>query len=63
MAGRASDQAGDKSAAHDYATRADQACNELQQKWGADAYKSYLRRADIQMYRKQLAQLLLTAAK
>jgi len=57
IAGRASDQAGDKSATQSYVTRANQACNELQQKWGADAYESYLRRPDIQMYRRQLAQL------
>ena len=57
IAGRASDQAGDKSATQNYVTRANQACNELQQKWGADAYESYLRRPDIQMYRRQLAQL------
>src|SRR5205814_10183104 len=44
IAGRASDQAGDKSATQSYVTRANQACNELQQKWGADAYGSYLRR-------------------
>ena len=57
IAGRASDQAGDKSATQNYVTRANQACNELQQKWGADAYESYLRRPDIHMYRRQLAQL------
>ena len=57
IAGRASDQAGDKSATQSYVTRANQACNELQQKWGADAYESYLRRPDIQIYRRQLAQL------
>jgi tetratricopeptide (TPR) repeat protein len=57
IAARASDAAGDKSAARDYAARADAACNALQQIWGADSYASYLRRPDIQMYRKQLTQL------
>ncbi len=57
IAARANDQAGDKSAARDYATRADKACSELQSLWGADAYQSYLRRPDIDMYRKQLVQL------
>ena len=52
----------DKSAAQSYATRADQACGELKQKWNTEAYEGYLRRPDIQMYRKQLAKLL-TAAK
>jgi hypothetical protein len=58
IAARASDLAGNKSAAQDYAARADKACSELQQKWGADSYESYLRRPDIQAYRAQLAQLL-----
>jgi len=58
IAARASDLAGNKSAASDYATRADGACNALSQVWGAEAYQSYLRRPDIQSYRKQVAQLL-----
>ena len=57
IAARASDLAGNKAAARDYASRADIACNALQQIWGAEAYQGYLRRPDIQMYRKQLAQL------
>jgi serine/threonine protein kinase len=57
IAARASDAAGDKSAAHDYASRADAACNALQQIWGANSYESYLRRPDIQVNRKQLAQI------
>jgi eukaryotic-like serine/threonine-protein kinase len=61
IAARASDLAGDKSTARDYASRADSVCNSLQQVWGADAYESYLRRPDIQMYRKQLAQILQNA--
>ena len=57
IAARASDAGGDKSAARDYAARADAACNALRQIWGADSYESYLRRPDIQMYRNQLMQL------
>ena len=57
IAARASDAAGDKSSAHDYAARADAACTALQQILGADSYEGYLRRPDIQMYRKQLAQV------
>ncbi len=57
IAARASDAAGDKSAARDYASRAEAACNALQQIWGADSYESYLRRSDIQIYRKQLGQI------
>ena len=58
IAAQASDLAGNKSAAQDYASRADQTCNALQQKWGADAYQSYLKRPDIQTSRKQLSDLL-----
>ena len=58
IAARASDLAGDKSTARAYASRADAACNALQQVWGVEAYQTYLRRPDIQMYRKQLAQIL-----
>jgi hypothetical protein len=58
IAARASDLAGNRSAAQDFAARADKACSELQQRWGADNYESYLRRPDIQAYRTQLAQLL-----
>jgi len=57
IAARATDLAGDKSAARDYASRADAACSTLQQTWGEEAFRSYLRRPDIQMYRQQLAQL------
>ncbi len=57
IAARASDLAGDKTAARDYAAQAETACNALQQILGAENYESYLRRPDIQMYRKQLAQL------
>jgi len=57
IAARASDAAGDKSAARDYASRADAACSALQQIWGANSYESYLRRPDIQIYRKQLDQI------
>jgi serine/threonine protein kinase/lipopolysaccharide biosynthesis regulator YciM len=57
IAARASDIAGDKSAARDYAARAEAACNALQQIWGFASYQSYLRRPDIQSYRKQLTQI------
>ena len=57
IAARASELAGNKSAASDYATKADAACNALSQVWGAEAYQGYLRRPDIQTYRKQVAQL------
>src|SRR5204862_7725957 len=58
IAARASEAAGDKSAAHDFAMRADTACATLQQTRGDEAYGGYLRRPDIQLYRQQLAQIL-----
>jgi tetratricopeptide (TPR) repeat protein len=58
VAARASQRAGDKSAMQDYASRAEGLCAGLQQKWGAEAYRDYLRRPDIQAYRTQIAQIL-----
>ncbi len=58
MAARASQLAGNRSAARDYASRADGLCAGLQQKWGAEAYAGYLRRPDIENYRRQLVQIL-----
>ncbi len=58
IAARASDLSGNKSAAYDYALRADSLCAGLEQKWGKDAYEGYLRRPDIQSYRNQVAQIL-----
>jgi tetratricopeptide (TPR) repeat protein/tRNA A-37 threonylcarbamoyl transferase component Bud32 len=58
IAARASDLAGNKPAAREYAARAEQTGNALQQKWGAEAYQGYLKRPDIQMYQKQLTDLL-----
>ena len=51
-------QLADKSKMQEYASRADALCSGLQQKWGAEAYNDYLRRPDIQTYRRQLAQML-----
>ena len=58
VAARASQLAGNTSAMTEYASRADSLCVGLQQKWGANAYNGYLRRTDIQAYRRDLAQIL-----
>jgi len=58
IAARASSLAGNKSAARDYASRADKLCSGLEQKWGKESYNTYLSRPDIQNYRKQLDQIL-----
>jgi serine/threonine protein kinase len=58
FAARASELAGDKTAARDYGSQADTLCAGLEQKWGKEAYAGYLRRPDIQNYRNQLAQIL-----
>lgn len=58
MAARASQLAGDGPAAQQYASRARGACDGLRQTWGVDAYEGYLRRPDIQAYRRQIEQIL-----
>jgi len=58
IAARANQLAGDKSAAQQYASRADSLCDGLRQTWGDDAYEGYLRRPDIQAYRRQIDQIL-----
>jgi len=44
--------------AREYASYADKRLSELEQKWGAEAYKGYLARSDIMQFRKRLDQLL-----
>jgi tetratricopeptide (TPR) repeat protein len=58
IAARASDLAGNNSAALQYASQADSLCASLEQKWTREAYDGYLRRPDIQNYRNQVAQIL-----
>ena len=58
IAARASDLAGNTSAALGYASQADSLCASLEQKWSKEAYDGYLRRPDIQNYRNQLTQIL-----
>jgi len=60
LAGRASQLAGDRADAQTCASRADSLCTSLQAKWGKDSYESYLRRPDIEKYRRQLTQLLVS---
>ena len=42
----------------EYATQAETVLSNLTQKWGAEAYQSYLVRPDVRRSRKQLGQLL-----
>ena len=49
---------GDSSMAYDYAVRAETGRAALQARWGDDNYRGYVRRPDIQVRLKQLAQLL-----
>jgi serine/threonine protein kinase/lipopolysaccharide biosynthesis regulator YciM len=58
IAARASQSTGDTAAMKEYADRAEALRAGLQQKWGAEAYGDYLRRPDIQAYRRQNDQLL-----
>ena len=57
IAARASQLAGNRAAAQEYASRADSLCEGLRQQWGSDAYEGYLRRPDIQSYRSQITQI------
>lgn len=55
VAARASRSAGQTEKSAEYASRADSLLQGLQQRWGADNYNSYLKRPDIQFYRKWLS--------
>jgi tetratricopeptide (TPR) repeat protein len=57
VAARASQRAGNLEAARDYASRATNLLAELQQMWGAAAFEIYQARPDVQLGRKQLAEL------
>ena len=51
---RASQQLGDNSRASELSAQGKSVLLQLQQKWGEDAYKTYILRPDIQVYYKQL---------
>ncbi len=51
---RASKLLGDETKAHENASRANDALLNLQQKWGAEAYRSYLARPDMTRLQRQL---------
>jgi serine/threonine protein kinase/Tfp pilus assembly protein PilF len=52
---------GDKISAAEYAVRTKDLLSKLEQRWGVDNYNSYLRRPDVQRYRKQLDQIAASA--
>jgi hypothetical protein len=58
IAARASKRLGNEAAADQYASYAVNRLSELEQKWGSEAYNSYLTRSDITRFRKQTDQLL-----
>ena len=58
MAARASQIAGNRPLANQYATQSKLLCEGLREKWGADAYEGYLRRPDIRNYRSQIDQII-----
>ena len=58
IAARASKQLGNEAAADQYASYALNRLSELEQKWGSEAYNSYLTRTDVMHFRKQTEQLL-----
>jgi tetratricopeptide (TPR) repeat protein len=56
IAGLASQKASDRDNAQLYFKSAAEGLSSLQQKWGAEVFKSYQARPDIQLYRRQLDQ-------
>ena len=57
IAARAAKLAG-KPDARAYASRAEELCNGIREKWGAEAFDTYLHRPDILAYRNQITELL-----
>lgn len=55
IAARASQQLNEKSKADEQLANAKNVCAQLQQLWGADAFKTYTSRPDIQAYYRQLS--------
>ena len=58
IAAQASRRLGNEAAVHQYSSYAVARLSDLEQKWGAEAYRDYLARSDIMHFRKQLDQLL-----
>jgi tetratricopeptide (TPR) repeat protein len=61
IAGLASQKSLDRDNAQIYLKSANDTFSSLEQKWGAEAFKSYQERPDIQFYRRQLEQNLAVA--
>ncbi|HEX8456986.1 MAG TPA: tetratricopeptide repeat protein [Pyrinomonadaceae bacterium] len=61
VAARAAGRQGSADAARDYAVRATKLLEELQQKWGGEAFNVYQARPDVQVGRKQLGELSVVA--
>jgi hypothetical protein len=58
IAAKASALLRDEANAREYASYANKRLSELEQKWGAEAYKGYLARSDVMNSRKQLDQFI-----
>jgi tetratricopeptide (TPR) repeat protein/tRNA A-37 threonylcarbamoyl transferase component Bud32 len=54
----ASQKVGDANKTRDFALKANEALTSLQQRWGIENYDSYLKRPDVQRFRKQLSEVL-----
>jgi serine/threonine protein kinase/Tfp pilus assembly protein PilF len=54
VAARASRRLGNEAQAREFASMAASTLSELEKKWGAEVYSSYLKRADVQYLRKRL---------
>jgi tetratricopeptide (TPR) repeat protein/tRNA A-37 threonylcarbamoyl transferase component Bud32 len=58
IAAQAKQRLGEPGAAREYALNAEARRSNLEQKWGQEAFGGYLRRPDVQHFRKQLGELL-----
>ncbi|HKS29435.1 MAG TPA: tetratricopeptide repeat protein [Pyrinomonadaceae bacterium] len=58
VAAEASRRLQDETKAHEYAAHASELLTALERAWGANDYRGYLSRPDVQRYRKQLDELL-----
>jgi tetratricopeptide (TPR) repeat protein len=58
IAAMACHQLGDRTKAHDYASRADNGLEKLRNDWGEEIFKGYTQRSDVQYYRERINNVL-----
>ncbi|MBC8029925.1 MAG: tetratricopeptide repeat protein [Pyrinomonadaceae bacterium] len=58
IAALAGDQLGDRTKAHEYASRAENGLGKLREDWGEEIFNAYVQRSDVQYYRKRIGGVL-----